>query len=203
MASRSERYTKSAYRNLCYHIGQVATTWQHVEEAHFRLFNRLFLIGRWDVCATIYFSINNFEQRCTIMERLCELLLTSESKRKWKPLKLLIRDTVKLRNHLAHYGIEYEISQNATHWTPSLKASPYNIVQRENKQIKIKALKRYARRFQTLERRLVAFSNKLTFRKVRQKPNVPQILGPPPRWVRGPHHYFLNKTAKRPPTSVR
>ncbi len=107
------------YRALCYEIGSGMIAWQRVESEHFRLFVKMLGAPSADICSAVYFSIESFEARHRVVERMVIFFLRGRRYKKqrveWsgddKTLGLakVIKDANDNRNKLAHYGLDFEL----------------------------------------------------------------------------------------------
>jgi cytochrome b561 len=59
----------------CYHIGLALVTWQHVENAHFKLFLRMLGVPLSGVSSVVYYSAENFESRHKMVSRMAVYFL--------------------------------------------------------------------------------------------------------------------------------
>lgn len=76
--------------------------WQGLESAVFDIFRYFFAHDHWDAAATVFFTVQSFENRMQLIDALMIQFADKEKNKKWADLHKRIRKKSKNRNTAAH-----------------------------------------------------------------------------------------------------
>jgi hypothetical protein len=189
---------------LYYHIGKGLVAWQEVEDAHFRLFFQLLGAPNYELTAVVYYSVENFILRNSMIDKLARLSFVGRNRKKQRRVWCdekggLCKEIVqanKTRNKLAHY--DAEITHDRTEYTehgirivvagPRLRPSAYNVVSHltgENApdpefNLSVDDVRECAGKFKQLAKKIDTFRKSIP---VPPEAGLGQSLGPPPKYL--------------------
>ncbi len=184
----AESTIQEDFQELCYHIGLALVTWQRVEELHFHIFGRFLGVPLGQIASAAYHSTESFEARNTMLNNMAQYFLKphtellprqtlkqfKELRVQWQVLHKLLKDTSLNRNKLAHYTVDFDLTNMRTieggdivfDVTPyTLRPGPLNFVSRllgrtkdkPEHNLGVQELKQYVVEFTQAEQAAAAF----------------------------------------------
>jgi hypothetical protein len=77
--------------DLLKNIGHAMVAWQGLESAVFDIFRYFFATDHWDAAATVFFTVQSFENRMQLIDALMAQFADKEKNEKWADLHKKIR----------------------------------------------------------------------------------------------------------------
>jgi hypothetical protein len=130
---REPRSSYDEFDELCQYLGLALITWQDIEHCLFKIFLRMLKLPIGDVEAVVYYSVESFDLRRKMVERMAYYLLQPRNLKKqrteWCELNKLIKDANDYRNRLAHYCADYYLLNQIDNpdGSVSLEVSPHSL----------------------------------------------------------------------------
>jgi hypothetical protein len=175
------------FLELCTAIGAAICIWQDVEKAHFKLFLRMLGAPQWEVAAAVYYSIESFALRHTMVSRMAHYYMEGASFKKHREewaglgggLQKELKDAGDNRNKLAHYNIDWNVTTEVTEHAdgtvtvvlgpPTLQPMDTDLVARligrtpdkPEHNLAVEQIRKYSAEFIILAKRLDAFQKSL------------------------------------------